>query len=203
MNKSAKANFVILLWTLFSGCAAIPTAPSGSQRKELEVKVTLSDSFRARVVGADTTLERVVQQAVLQQADMGLRFYAVESTRYESADKHPDHILTVHLQSIDFTATPGRDSEPAAITRLRVGLEATMERRRDTGPALPVARSVVNGSVSPSATSDTRPVEASYFVRSEDAGAISLTDIAIQAAVRRAVIDSLTEMLPAIDREFR
>jgi hypothetical protein len=191
-----------IVGSLQTGCASIPTAPPGSVRTELEVRVTLSDSFRARIVGADTTLERVVLQAVLQQADVGLRFYAVESSRYSADDKHPEHLLTVHLHTLDYSATPGIDAAPAEINRLQVGLEATVERRRESGPALPVARSVVKGSVRPGATSITRPVEASYFVTGED-GTMSLTDIALQTAVRRAVTDSLTQMLPAIDRELR
>ncbi len=190
-----------------AACNSIPVASATTPRSELEVAVVIAPEFvqqlQAMTPDLDASLRRSVERAVIDQADVGMRFYPILSSEYEKAHSRPEFLLTIHLGSLTFRATSANEYSAAGVASLHVGLAAELLRRREKGPSLPVSHYTSSGTARPSSYRDVEAHEASYLVSEGNGPRLPVTESVITGAVTKAVRESLAEMLAAIDREVK
>jgi hypothetical protein len=129
------------------GCKDIPRAKSGLPRVEVEVAVTLDDSFAEKLEGVDDQFRKAVTDAVLSEANVGLRFYPVLTDQYSEGQARPPYLMSVQLRGLGLEVDEARqtkkDGETARlrwISRVSCSAETTLEKRREDGPPLMVDR---------------------------------------------------------------
>ena len=71
------------------GCMNIPQAKADLPRVELEVTVSLDNSFAAKLNGVDKAFHQQVTDHVMSKGDVGLRFYPVLSDEYARSQTRP------------------------------------------------------------------------------------------------------------------
>jgi len=195
----------LFLLPLLAGCQTISNAPSGQPRVELEIAVEIEPQFQQALPGADHALAAQIAGAVLAEADVGLRFYPVASGDYSEGQTRPPYLMTVRVASLDFEVSEReREGEVLAdVDVVRAGVDVTLQKRRDNGPALLVA--TADTSVRRRPPGDTQSegaVEASYSIRRDGTAPARVAGKEIVAAVSKATREAFGRMIPAIDREF-
>ena len=211
-TKSARAPLAVTLTltTLLAACSTIPKAPEGSPRIEVELALEIDEPFVEPLQLEDKkALAASFDQTVLDRADVGLRFYPVLSELYESDDQRPPYLLTVVARDLEveyeFKTKKGAEGEePEVITELsslRCNVTATLERRRQGRPPLPVARSKqeIHWNVNdPEAGVDTYPLKP--IEEGDEALAVAQDDVTL--GLERAVNAALKGLVESIDREL-
>jgi hypothetical protein len=211
--------------TFFTG-EKFSRAPEGSPRVEAELTVRVDDAFMEAFASVEQAVELggATSELVLDLADVGTRFYPVPSEEYESQESRPRYFMLVEIDGLEFdfdtetvstpaTAEDGEsdsDTESEEVVRepvTRVVLRsvtcsasASLKKRRKDAPSLVVGHSRAEGVVRVPVEIDM--AEETYTVRSEDGQSVAVRRADILAAVDRAVVASLRDMVRAVDREF-
>lgn len=198
-----------------AACTQVPKAPEGSPRIEVEVAPTMEERFLEPLAIEDLDeLQAEFDELVLEQADVGMRFYPLGSDAYENDNQRPSYLLTVTASNLDVEykykdKKVGEGEEPRVetlLSALRCDVVATLERRRQGRPALPVGRSKqsVHWRVkAPEEGVDTYPLSRPG-VEGED-GERPILEVAradVMLGVDRAVRAALKDLVRPIDREF-
>jgi hypothetical protein len=189
----------VLLLLALAACQGIPSAPNDSQRQEVEVAIAVAPKFTQALLNSDAGLGRAIESAILGESDVGLRFYAVAATAYGSGHARPPYRLNVELQSLQIDTTQTETSRD--VDRVKAAVAVTLEKRRENGPPLLVARSERTFQRRPQASS-AAAVEASYAVAGVEAPVPNVAQAEIVAAARSAFRAAVEQMVPAIDREL-
>jgi len=195
---------------LLAACTSIPEAPEGAPRVEVELALEIEDRFVEPLAVEDKqVIAATFHEAVLDDADVGMRFYPVLSELYEDDSQRPPYLLKVVARDLevqyDFKTEKGAEGEePRVVTELaglRCNVTATLERRRQGRPALPVARGQkeVQWSVDdPDAGVDTFPLKPI----AEGEGGLSVAQDDVMEGVDRAVTAALRQLVHSVDREL-
>lgn len=194
------------LWPtlLLCSCRSIPDAPADAPRVEVEVDVAFAEDFRAALQDPDEALVRAIEEAVLREADVGLRFYPVRSADYGEGQARPDYRLAVRVERLVAELGMDAQTQTQVLRRVETEVDVALGRRRADGPTLVVARSSQGARRRP-VEADVGVQEASYTVAAGSPGGVSGVSVpraTIVAAVREAVNEALSQMVRAIDREF-
>ena len=202
--------FLILPLALAAtACQSIKAAPEGSPRVEVELIVKVDpaayDEF-AEEVDRDQ-LQKLVEDAVLPLADVGLRFYPVPSDAYKGDDTRPEYALTVEVQRfaavLSNTLIEEEGKAPYIQTLLEKGqatASATIERRRDDAPALVVGREQADGDA---VVKDGETGDLLLRHETQTGEKILLPHTAFSQAIEEAVERALGMLQKPIDREFQ
>ena len=149
-----------------------------------------------------------IKTAVLEEADLGLRFYPSLSEEYGPDDQHPPYLMTVQLDSLDVKLKHGMDEveggEPVVwskVDELVSKVSTSVERRRSEGPSLRVAAASATSTVNAERDKEVIASEVGYDPKG-DGESPKVLKKDIVRVVSRAVKRSLKDMRTAIDREF-
>jgi hypothetical protein len=186
---------------LLAGCQGIAEAPADMPRVEVEVDVAVEPAFLGRLLNADAGLQQAIEEAVLAEADVGLRFYPVLARSYTDGQTHPTYKMSVLVRELVLDVQPREGDTPPRLKRLAATTSVAIEKRRPNAPALMVAQSRMTGD-GPTRSDAKGTVEASYQATGIDSEAAPIERGMIVSAVQTAFRQSCRSMLPAIDREF-
>jgi hypothetical protein len=190
------------------GCQNIKSAPEGSPRVEVELIVQVDSAvyepFDAEVDKDE--LRKLVQDAVLPLADVGLRFYPVPSDAYSSGDERPEYALTIHVQRfepvLDHKLIEEEGQEPRIETHLdgaKAISAAVFERRRDNAPALLVGSMQAEGK---SKADDEEPGDYLLSHETQSGEDILLARRLFSESIEESAEKALSLLQKPIDREF-
>jgi hypothetical protein len=202
----------VALVLLSSACQAIPRTEPGWPREELEVVVNVDPEI-ARLLKQEegsVKVAGVISEAVLELADIGLRFYPVPSEHYGEEQIHPPFLLRVDVRELGAVlappAAPPKTEWRAekALASVHSTVVATLVKRRGEGPPLIVAKSVGHGTVkateAAAAVTSTAEFELEYFETASNPPRLSSDDLL--ASVRAAVRGALRQLVEPVDREL-
>jgi hypothetical protein len=201
--RHTKTSIVFLLPILLGACTSIGEAPANAPRTELEVTITIAPQFLSALRTPDADLTQAIENEIIGQADVGLRFYPVRSTAYAEGQKRPIYHLNVQVQGLDLVVHATDSTGANRLERVAATLDLALNKRRDAAPALLVAQSTQRAERSPESGSDAKAMEATYTAAGDAAAGAQVSRTAILAAVRSATRAAFADMLRAIDREFR
>ncbi|MGE3172464.1 MAG: hypothetical protein AB7O97_07530 [Planctomycetota bacterium] len=203
MRRPMLVSFVLPVAVLaaFAACRGIPRAPKDAPRVEVEVAVVVEDGFSAALADADAALTAALSSALIEEADIGLRFYPVAAADYADGQRRPDYRLQVTLRGLEVDVTSGSDEQASAAERVTAALGVALQRQRADAPALLVASASQSANRREQPARTDGPVEASYRVAGS-AQPVSVSQDAIVTAVRAAFRRAAADMVRAIDREF-
>ncbi len=132
-----------------TGCKNIPQAKGDLPRVEVEVAVTMDDTFTDSLQSVDATFKKAIVSEVLAKSDVGLRFYPVLSEQYADDHAHPPYLMIIDLRNLHITVseeTKKIGEGDAATTQIhrwvsRVQMTAmtNLNKRRDNAPPLTVS----------------------------------------------------------------
>lgn len=197
-----------------TGCQPVTAAPKGSPRLELEVGVEVEAGFANHFETDAAEIAGLLRELAAAHGDVALRFYPVLADQYGEGDPRPAMRMTLTARDVDVRlerhVVVEQNAEPDAASvyetvanRVDCEVAAQLERRRDSGPALTVARATGRGRAEVDADGD-GAVTWSY--RGTDAvGAALAVPVqrgSVARALRSAIQRAFGEMLPAIDREL-
>jgi hypothetical protein len=191
----------LFLPLLLAGCQGIAKAPAGMPRTELEVEIAIEPAFANRLLNADANLQQAIEEAVLAEADVGLRFYPVAARNYSDGQNRPAYRMTIRVHELVVDVRPPSSGSPARLQRLATTMSVAVEKRRVNAPMLVIAQSRNTGD-GPTSPADKNVIEAAYQVSGVDVEGSMIERRMIVGAVQTAFRDSCRAMLPAIDREF-
>lgn len=205
---SGTLSFIALL----AGCSGIPTAPAATPRTELEVDVSLDPSITAllRNPADREALQRIVTNAVLSLADVGLRFYPVSSVSYGDKYARPEYLLTVEIDSLQARLDQRVVRSQHDLTGIETAVEdldctvlVTLVRRRDDGPSLIVGRAFGRGNSDVrEASSELSSVPEFELAAGPGGKAPTFSAHELGQALNGAVARALSQLLESIDREL-
>lgn len=192
---------LVLVALALVACQEVSLARRGSPRVETEVVVAIDESVRAGLRDAGAEFDAMVEAIVLEQADVGLRFYPVISASYGPGQVRPAYLMSVRLQELAARAhevtiadEPGRKKTVADDVTATVA--ASLEKRRDNAPSLLV------GTGSSSYASAPRESSGDMMFLVNAAGdAVPIPRADVRTAIERALRKTLQDMVQAIDRE--
>ena len=212
-----------------TGCKNIPQAKGDLPRVEVEVAVTMDDTFTDSLQSVDATFKKAIVSEVLAKSDVGLRFYPVLSEQYADDHAHPPYLMIIDLRNLHITVseeTKKIGEGDAATTQIhrwvsRVEMTATTDlyKRRDNAPPLTVAshkgtatvtvqrlragQTVAGGAVvNESGAGATGAVAAEASGSHDGEPAVMVARSRIIDAVDLAFEDALRRMIVAIDRDL-
>ena len=209
------ARVVLVLLPAFSFCACdvVPKAPQGSPRVEVEVTVSLDDSYGKKLKDVGAELGSAIADMVLSRADLGLRFYPVPSAQYQPNDPRPEYLMSVEVGSLDIIldhrTVQMTGTEPAVVTvvsEIGCTATATVTKRRANGPPLMVGRTTGRCSWSASTSPDTPSPEprVSYVLNREnsDKQPLMLPADDLLRAAEKGVASAFSSLVVPVDREL-
>jgi hypothetical protein len=194
---------------LLAACESVTgVSPKDTPRVEIELAVVVERPFVEPLQDADDGLRELVHDAVLSEADMGLRFYPTPSSAYREGDTRPEYLMMIELAELrldfDYETVKNDGEEPYVLTtieELESSVNASIVRRRADGPDLVVARTSASAKVS--AQSDPERIAASpgYRPRGES-DEVKVLESDIRRSVATATAKALKAMRTPVDREF-
>lgn len=206
-------NSFIVATSLLAGCQGIPRTDPNWPREELEVEVKV-DPLVTKLLRQETDLtilEGVVSDTVLGLADVGLRFYPVPSEAYAEGQERPAFLLTVEVQDVGALLTgeavqPSHEAKRTSdeLASVRCTAKATLVRRRSSGPALTVGKSVGHGRSKTQEAGVNLSSMLDFELQAMDAYGIPprLRSEDLCESIRRAVNEALQGLIEPINREL-
>ena len=152
-----------------------------------------------------------MSDVALSLADVGMRFYPVPSDEYGSNDARPPYMMTLRIQdlavNIDHDLIEEEGQEPwieSSVKSMDCTVTATIERRRKGAPSLVVGHTKDTGRVRVNYDPEDFVGQTTYVVtwESDDPQELLIIKQDVLDAVEEALVDSLRDLVKAVDREF-
>ncbi len=132
-----------------TSCQNIPQARGNLPRVEVEVAVTMDDTFSDNLESFDAEFRKAIVSQVLAKSDVGLRFYPVLSEQYARNHARPPYLMTIDLGNlhVSISQETKKSGEGDAtrtqihrwVSRVQMTAMTNLHKRRDNAPPLTVA----------------------------------------------------------------
>ncbi len=132
-----------------TSCQNIPQARGNLPRLEVEVAVTMDDTFSDSLESFDAEFKKAIVSQVLAKSDVGLRFYPVLSEQYARNHARPPYLMTIdlgnlHVSISEKTKKSGEGDATRTqihrwVSRVQMTAVTNLNKRRDNAPPLTVS----------------------------------------------------------------